>query len=367
MREYEKKLEDCRSRGRNTHHPKTTRESWTGRSLSPRGRVCGATNRREASKPPRGLLIPSLLRMLLLHCSQKLAMLEKALMKSFPESLKVYGSIYRINRGNPFNLEVVVDTWPNFNTVVSRPHESEMKDDLDNYTNSYFMFTKDPENLREMLTNTDVVNWKQVLQIQGFQSSVDKVLKDVSVSKMVKMDIAKNTLFTMEKTVEPSDTNKGDFATEIKDGSTTAPLLQGSDGKIYQLAPLSECYADRVNQGWAFGGNEHSLRYIQRCILHFPSFGVMDSDGNPVSWAVTEQSLEYRMGFTLPERRNTGIIKQLLSLITQPPFRILEHGPVYCHITEDNDASIRATMGAGFHIAPGNWYQWTCRPVRSPL
>ncbi|XP_029430333.1 putative glycine N-acyltransferase-like protein 1B isoform X2 [Rhinatrema bivittatum] len=135
------------------------------------------------------LLPPSLLRMLLLNCSQKLAMLEKALTKSFPESLKVYGTVYHINRGNPFNLEVVVDTWPHFTTVISRPHESEMKDDLDNYTNSYFMFTKDPEKLREMLTNTDVVNWKQVLQIQGFQSSVDKALKDVSALMVRPFDL----------------------------------------------------------------------------------------------------------------------------------------------------------------------------------
>ncbi|XP_029430336.1 glycine N-acyltransferase-like protein 2, partial [Rhinatrema bivittatum] len=139
------------------------------------------------------------------------------------------------------------------------------------------------------------------------------------------------------------------------------------DGQTFRLAPLSECHAGQVNQGWGFGGNEHSLRYIQRCIRHFPSFSATDSDGNPVSWVVTEQSSEYRMGFTVPERRNTGIWKQVLVLITQPPFRILEHAPIYGHVAEGNEASKRATMGAGFHIAPGNWYQWTCHPITSPL
>ncbi|XP_030077675.1 glycine N-acyltransferase-like isoform X1 [Microcaecilia unicolor] len=309
------------------------------------------------------LFIPS---MMLLHCSQKLAALEKILMKSFPESLKVYGTVYYINHGNPFNLEVVVDSWPQFNTVITRPHESEMKDDLDNYTNSYFMFTKDPENLREMLTKTDVINWKQVLQIQGFQSSVDRVLKDIAASKMVQMDIAKNILFFKEKTIDPLDMTKEHNAPEAKEGIKIPHVLQSTDGQIFRIAPLKECHADQVNQGWGFGGNERSLRYIQRCIHHFPSFSAVDSDGNPVCWAVTEQSAEYRMGYTLPEVRNIGLMSRLIELCIKPSF-LVKDAPAYGHVADINEISQRATVKGGFQVAPGNWYQWTCRPIRSPL
>nr|XP_033776742.1 glycine N-acyltransferase-like isoform X2 [Geotrypetes seraphini] len=307
------------------------------------------------------------LSMMLLHCSQKLAALEKILMKSFPESLKVYGTIYYINRGNPFNLEVVVDSWPQFNTVITRPHESEMKDDLDNYTNSYFLFTKDSENLREMLTNTDAINWKQVLQIQGFQSSVDKVLKEICARKMVKMDTAKNILFLKERTINSFDMTKEHNAPEETEGTTPPSVLQSKDGQIFQITPLNEIHADQVNQGWGFGGNERSLRYIQRCIRHFPSFSAVDSDGSPVCWCVSEQSTEYRMGYTLPELRNIGIMRRLIELATKPSFLILKDAPVYCHVAEINKISQRATIGGGFHVARGNWYQWTCHPLKSPL
>nr|XP_033776744.1 glycine N-phenylacetyltransferase-like [Geotrypetes seraphini] len=296
--------------------------------------------------------------MMLLHCSQKLASLERILMKSFPDSLKVYGTLYHINRGNPFNLEVVVDSWPQFHTVITRPHESEMKDDLDNYTNSYFLFTKEPENLREMLANTDAINWKQVLQIQGFQSSVDKVLKEISTYKMVKINTAKNILLLKEKTIDPLETAK----------EHTAPHLHGKDGQIFQITPLKEIHADQVNQGWGFGGNERSLRYIQRCIRHFPSFSAVNSNGKPVCWTVTTQSAEYRMGYTLPEFRNIGIFSRLLSVVTKPPFLILPEAIVFSHVAEGNEASKRASIVGGYQIAPCHWwYQWTCHPIRSPL
>ncbi|NXA13397.1 GLYL3 protein, partial [Sapayoa aenigma] len=59
--------------------------------------------------------------MLVLNCSRKLQMLEKMLRRSFPTSLKVYGAVMNINRGNPFRAEVVVDSWPDFKAVIARP------------------------------------------------------------------------------------------------------------------------------------------------------------------------------------------------------------------------------------------------------
>lgn len=62
-------------------------------------------------------------KMLLLRDSSKLLTLYKSLARSIPESLKVYGSVYHINHGNPFNWEVLVDSWPEYRTVVVRPQK----------------------------------------------------------------------------------------------------------------------------------------------------------------------------------------------------------------------------------------------------
>lgn len=92
--------------------------------------------------------------------------LERSLRKSLPESLKVYGTIFYMKQGNPFKLKALVDKWPDFNTVVVRPQEQEMTDDLDHYTNTYQIYSSDPKNCQNFLGSPEVINWKQHLQIQ---------------------------------------------------------------------------------------------------------------------------------------------------------------------------------------------------------
>ncbi|NXV72768.1 GLYL3 protein, partial [Atlantisia rogersi] len=58
--------------------------------------------------------------MLLLTCPAQLQRLEGALRRSLPLALPVYGAVLNINRGNPGELEVVVDSWPNFGAVLAR-------------------------------------------------------------------------------------------------------------------------------------------------------------------------------------------------------------------------------------------------------
>ncbi|XP_007952071.2 glycine N-acyltransferase-like protein [Orycteropus afer afer] len=61
--------------------------------------------------------------MILFDNSYMLQMLEKSLRKRLPESLKVYGTVFHMNQGNPFKLKALVDKWPDFDTVVVRPQE----------------------------------------------------------------------------------------------------------------------------------------------------------------------------------------------------------------------------------------------------
>ncbi|XP_069083547.1 glycine N-acyltransferase-like [Pleurodeles waltl] len=111
--------------------------------------------------------------MLVLESSEDRKKLEELLAQSVPESMKVYGSIFYINRGNPLNMEVLVDSWPDFKTVICKKRPAEMIDDTNFYINTYNVFTKDPENFREMLWSADVINWNQCLLIQVTAMSYD--------------------------------------------------------------------------------------------------------------------------------------------------------------------------------------------------
>lgn len=45
--------------------------------------------------------------------------------------------------------------------------QQEMVDDFDHYTNTYQIYSKDPKNCQELLGSSEVINWKQHLQIQS--------------------------------------------------------------------------------------------------------------------------------------------------------------------------------------------------------
>ncbi|VCW48792.1 unnamed protein product [Gulo gulo] len=125
--------------------------------------------------------------MFLLQGAQMLQTLEKSLRKSLPECLKVYGTVFHMNQGNPFKLKALVDKWPDFTTVVIRPQEEEMIDDFDHYTNTYQIYSKDLKNCEEFLGSPEVINWKQHLQIQSSQSSMNEVIENAAAVKLGKL------------------------------------------------------------------------------------------------------------------------------------------------------------------------------------
>ncbi|ELW46837.1 Glycine N-acyltransferase [Tupaia chinensis] len=134
-----------------------------------------------------------------------LQVLEKALQKTLPESLKllqVYGTIFQINQRNPFKLQVLVDGWPNFNTVIIRPEGQEMIDDLDYYTNTYQIYSKNPKELQEVLDLPGIINWKQHLQIQASQSSLNEVIKNIAASRSLLVSRSEQLIYMPLGTVK---------------------------------------------------------------------------------------------------------------------------------------------------------------------
>ncbi|XP_056387053.1 glycine N-acyltransferase-like protein 2 isoform X2 [Hyla sarda] len=281
------------------------------------------------------------LRMLLLTCSVKLAALRRLLTHSFPESLKVCGALQYALDKNPFGLQVVVDQWPDFTSVMCRPPLEEMTDPSDHYTNTYFLFSKDPQGLRHFLQDPQTVNWKQNLQIQGCQPMLTGVLQEVSSKHGSQMTTTSNLLY-------------------MRDAISSEDLEKMSKLSDLQFSTLKPEEAPLVNANWAFGGTPLGESYITRCIQNFPNVCIRRvNDGRPVAWIVGEQSSEQRMGFTEEPYRNKGLFRTMVIHIA---LKLHSLGcPLYCHVAPDNKKSQTATIASGFQLV-GRWQQWRIQP-----
>ncbi|XP_056387058.1 glycine N-acyltransferase-like protein 2 [Hyla sarda] len=282
--------------------------------------------------------------MLLLTCSAKLTALRNLLRHGFPESLKVHGAIHHVMCNNPFRLQVLVDQWPDFTSVICRPPLEEMTDDLDVYTNTYFLFSKDPQNLSQMLEDPKTVNWKQKLQIQGCQPQLGNVLHKISSRYGGRMERTSNVLYRKEGATSTREEDDGRHRRTIS----------------LHFSALDPDEAVHVNAQWGFGRNERSERYIRRCIQMFPTMSARSEAGRPpIAWVLSEQSAEVRMGYTEDAYRSQGVFHDV---VTRLASIMASRGvPLYCHIAADNTKSQTACRAAGFSPL-GHWEQWSFKP-----
>ncbi|XP_019352337.1 glycine N-acyltransferase-like protein 3 isoform X4 [Alligator mississippiensis] len=121
--------------------------------------------------------------MLILSCSSKLQLLEGVLRQSLPETLPVLGAVMNISRGNPAGHEVLVDSWPNFKAVLTRPRKEVVTDDSDFYANMYSAFYRDLGAYRALLSSPGAINWAQTFRIHGLQDSVCEASRDIAKAK----------------------------------------------------------------------------------------------------------------------------------------------------------------------------------------
>ncbi|XP_068964156.1 glycine N-acyltransferase-like protein 2 isoform X2 [Petaurus breviceps papuanus] len=299
--------------------------------------------------------------MLLLREAHMLKTLHRSLARSIPESLKVYGSIFHINRGNPFNLEVLVDSWPEYQTVITRPQREEMIDDMDHYTNTYHIFTKTPERLPEILESNDIINWDQILTIQGCQQGLNEKIQSVAASKAVQTDYSKRFLYTTEATLQLKSSDKRVF------GRSHEATIQNtrefkSELDNYKPTLLDVSHSELVNNNWKFGKNEKSLRYIKRCIQNFPGYCLLSAERNPICWCVLEATCELRMAFTLTEYQGRGMMREMMNAYMK--YLQLHEVPFYLHVEDMNEKSHKSVRRVGFNVMPCDWHQWKSIPTR---
>ncbi|XP_059960482.1 glycine N-acyltransferase-like [Mesoplodon densirostris] len=295
--------------------------------------------------------------MLHLQGPQMLQMLEKYLRKSLPESLKVYGTVFHMNQGNTFKLKALVDKWPDFNTVVIRPQEQEMTDDLDHYTNTYQVYSKDPKKCQEFLGLPEVINWKQHLQIQSSQSSLDDVIKNLAAIKLGKVKRTQCFLYMVSETAKKLATSFLDAKNVSPNGDKYKSIHQ----KVLKLSSLDPTHAALVNKFWNFGGNERSQQFIERCIRAFPTFCLLGPERTPVSWALMDQTGEMRMAGTIPEYRAQGLITYLIYVQIQALDKL--GFPMYSHVDRANHIMQKLNFKLQTISVDSDWNQWNFVPL----
>ncbi|XP_065259524.1 glycine N-acyltransferase-like protein 3 [Emys orbicularis] len=282
---------------------------------------------------------PSRSAMLILSCSSKLRLLEGMLRRGLPDTLPVYGAVMHVNRGNPAGQEVLVDSWPAFKMVLTRPRREVARDPSDYFTNLYMTFYRDEGACRALLENSRTVDWGQAFQIQGLQDGLYETIRDITRARGLEMETYPHRLL-----LHPDP----------------PAMPQYRPDKGLRLAPMSPAHAMLLRDTWNFGGNSRSLRYLCLLIRHFPNACLLAPEGTPISWSLTDQLAALTHGYTLPEHRGQHHMKLVVGMLAA---QLHARGfPVYTRVLPHNEPSLHTLQRLGFHILPGVFSRLVVRP-----
>ncbi|XP_042300830.1 glycine N-acyltransferase-like protein 3 isoform X1 [Sceloporus undulatus] len=279
--------------------------------------------------------------MLILTCPSKLQLLESVLQRSLPQTLPVYGAVMYINRGNPAQHEVVVDSWPEFKTVLTRPRMEVVKDKWDYYANLHATFYRDMDACRALLENKDSIDWGRAFQLQGLQDGLYEITKDIAKTRCVHLE---PYCYLPLMHPNPSTLSQSRFRSDL-----------------LHFGTLNPSHATTLNDAWDFGRNDRSLRYLESLIRYFPSACLLDKEGQLAAWSLSDPYGCISHGYTLPHYRGKGWIGIILQNLGE---KMHAHGfPVYVGVLAENEPSKRALQHQGFHILPGTYYMLIVTPV----
>ncbi|XP_017317804.1 glycine N-acyltransferase-like protein 3 isoform X1 [Ictalurus punctatus] len=250
---------------------------------------------------------------------QELKKALEALRHYFPKSQEVYGCVSIINRAEVDHRDVLVDRWPDFSVLLVKPNWQKP-----DFFNQVSIFTKDESCLRNILTRTDVLDWKQFISL-SVELQHEEMLKAVALSNGVPMNKMINGYHLM---------------------SLEDPSILPADKLSIQVSSVKESHVALINSTWKFGKGEFTEPMIRSMILNYPSCCVLDSEGQPVSWILTYSNCAMGMGYTLPEHRRKGYSKALVTILAK---KLHSEGyPVYCFVEEENQLSYRLLKSLGF-------------------
>ncbi|KAG7334396.1 hypothetical protein KOW79_002803 [Hemibagrus wyckioides] len=229
---------------------------------------------------------------------------------------EVYGYVCLINRVEGNRREVLVDQWPDFRVVLVKPGQQEVLHKKADTLKYVSIFTKDESRLRNILTGTDVHDWKQNFTL-SVELQHEPIIKAVAANKGVPN--TKTYFCHLMRLQDPS--------------KLTAERLS------FQASSVKESHAALINSKWKVGMSELTEPLIRGMIRNFPSCCVLDSEGRPVSCLLTYPSCTMGVMYTLPEYRQKGYAKALSTILAK---KLHSEGyPVYCFFEEGNQASYR--------------------------
>ncbi|KAM8924646.1 glycine N-acyltransferase-like [Pelodytes ibericus] len=242
--------------------------------------------------------------------TQELQHLKEVLKTHLPESLKIYGSLFCILSGNPFGVEVLVDSWPDFGVVLTRPLRTPYA--WDPFINSYSFFLRDESGTSAVLEHLD---WTRAFEVQSMQGFLGSVLETEAAQRGVTVETS--LLRTYYQEIWDEDEGRNQKYQETSEISGVSP----------EHAPL-------VDRTWSFGSSTSSLNYVSLCLSSLPSSCVLDSDGIPVSWVLCDHYSAMRMLYTVPQHRRKGLGMKVSTKLAQA--LRMQQRPVYCHVEEQN-------------------------------
>ncbi|XP_073202781.1 glycine N-acyltransferase-like protein 3 isoform X2 [Lepidochelys kempii] len=244
-----------------------------------------------------------------------------------------------VNRGNPARQEVLVDSWPEFKIVLTRPNREVTWDPSDFGTNLYTAFYRDEGACRALLGNSRAVDWSQAFQIQGLQDGVYETIRDIARARGLEME-----MYPYLPLLHPDP--------------PAMPQYRHDEG--LRLAPVSPAHAMLLSNTWMFGWNSWSLRYLCLLIRHFPNACLLGPEGPPISWSLSDPLAALMHGYTLPEHRGQRHIAPVVGMLAA---QLHARGfPVYTRVLPHNKPSLQHLQHLGFRILPGAFHQLVVRP-----
>ncbi|NXH09184.1 GLYL3 protein, partial [Bucco capensis] len=198
--------------------------------------------------------------MLILTCSSQLQRLEGALRRSLPYALPVLGAVMNINRGNPGEYEVLLDSWPDFGAVLARPRGEVPAGDL---------------------------QWAR-----GGHGEPG-----------LAMGSSRRDLM-------------GAVAGEYLSWTWGCWGALGARVRLdpgVRVTSLSPEHVDLLNETWTYGGNSHSRNYLAELVDRFPHVCLQDGAGQPLCWVLSDPFGTGAHGYTLPSHRRRGYMQAALT------------------------------------------------------
>ncbi|KFZ66970.1 Glycine N-acyltransferase-like 3, partial [Podiceps cristatus] len=209
-------------------------------------------------------------------------------------------------------------------------------DDLDHYNNAHAVFYKELQAYRELLENTNVINWGQIFQIQGLQDGICEISRMVALSKEV-------------------DVKTSSFQMVIHSDPDTLPDVRLQMDPKLTLAYLDISHAKLLNKAWSRGGNPRCQKYLANLICCFPSVCVLDDNKNPLSWSLTDQFATMIHGYTLPEHRRKGYSRLVATTLAK---KLHSCGfPAQGNVLETNMPSIALLKSMNAQFLPCSFFR----------